>query len=296
VTAELAPEAVRAGLSTATIPSEVACFARLPSTMDEARRRASSGATEGLVVLAEEQTAGRGRLGRPWVAPPGSALLLSLLLRPRWLAPERAFALTMLAATALCAAVEEVAGLRPALKWPNDMLLPQQNAEGRMQNAEASPRPAPSSGIQHSAFSIQHSSPQAKCAGILAELHLQAGAVEWAVIGVGVNVHAHPPPDQTAYPATSLDAALGRRADRLALLRALLVRLDGGYVALRAGGYGALFAEWRARLATLGESVRVSTPAGIVEGVAEEVTPAGALLVRAADGALHTVTTGDVQA
>ncbi|MBC8078298.1 MAG: biotin--[acetyl-CoA-carboxylase] ligase, partial [Chloroflexales bacterium] len=194
-------------------------------------------------------------------APPGSALLLSLLLRPRWLAPERAFALTMLAATSLCAAVEATTGLRPTLKWPNDVLLA-----------------------------------QAKVAGILAELHIHVGAIDWAVIGIGVNVRAHPPPDQTRYPATSLDAALSGAVNRLRLLRALLRQLDAGYGALRADGYDALFADWRAHLATLGQAVRVATPAGLLKGTAVDVTPAGALLVRAADGVLHTVTTGDVQA
>ena len=238
------------------------------------------GTPEGLVVLAEEQTAGRGRMGRVWVAPPGSALLLSLLLRPRWLAPERAFALTMLAATALCSAVEEIAGLHAVLKWPNDLLLAQQDAKTSARSPLSNLKP----------------SPKAKCAGILAELHLQSGQIGWAIIGIGVNVSAHPPPDQTSYPATSLGAALGKPVDRLELLRALLRHLDAGYAALRDGGYDALFAAWRARLATIGQFVRISTAAGMVEGVAEDVSPAGALLVRGADGGLHTITTGDVQA
>jgi BirA family biotin operon repressor/biotin-[acetyl-CoA-carboxylase] ligase len=287
MTGPLDPEDILAGLTPAVIPSEVTCFARLPSTMDEARRRAADGAAEGLVVLAEEQTAGRGRLGRAWLAPPGSALLLSLLLRPRWLAPERAFALTMLAATGLCAAVEEATGLRPALKWPNDVLLNGRRSTGERRTVGESVSPTKEE---------SHLSQPSKAAGILAELHLQAGAIEWAVIGVGVNVHAHPPLGDTSYPATSLDAALGRRADRLALLRALLRRLDAGYAALRAGGYEALFADWRAHLDTLGRAVRIVTLTEALEGVAEDVSPTGALLVREADGALHTVTTGDVQA
>ena len=306
---QLRPEAICAGLQTTLIAGEVVCFAQIPSTMDEARRRAAANAAEGLVVLAEEQTAGRGRLGRRWAAPPGSALLLSLLLRPRWLPPERAFALTMLAATALCDAVEETTALRPALKWPNDMLLAQQNAGLRIESVENSAVAAvPAQSIENvapttltenflnSQFSTLNSSPQAKAAGILAELHLRSGAIDWAIIGIGVNVHAHPPPDQTSYPAISLDAALGERVERLPFLRALLRHLDEGYAALREGGYDALFATWRARLATLGQAVHIATPAQITEGVAEDVAATGALMVRTADGALHTVTVGDVQA
>lgn len=292
----LAPDAIIAGLNTSVVGRDVACFAQLPSTMDEARRRAAAGAAEGLVVLADEQTAGRGRLGKPWVAPPGSALLLSLLLRPRWLAPERAFALTMLAATGLCTAVEEATGLRPMLKWPNDMLLPQQNAELSIENVENPALATPAMRFLNAQRSMLNAPPQAKCAGILAELHARAGAIEWAVVGIGVNVHACPPPEQTSYPATSLDAALGAEVDRLALLRALLRALDAGYAALRGGGYDALFAAWRARLATLGQAVCVSTQAGAVEGVAEGVSATGGLVVRGADGALRTVTTGDVLA
>lgn len=216
-----------------------------------------------LLVTAEEQTAGRGRMGRAWEAPAGSALLLSLALRPRWLAPERAVALVWMAAVALCEAVERAAGVPAALKWPNDLLLP--DAGGH-----------------------------AKAAGILLELSFGGAGLETAVIGCGVNVSAAPPPGRTRYPATSLEAAAGAPVSRLALLLALLERLDVWHDRLRAGDAPGLRAAWRARLHTLGRPASVEGPGGAIVGLAEDVDDDGALLIRDAAGALHRVSAGDV--
>lgn len=217
-----------------------------------------------LLVSAEEQTAGRGRMGRVWVAPAGSALLTSLALRPRWLAPERSVALVWMAAVALCEAVEVAAGVPAGLKWPNDLLLPAQG-EGL-----------------------------AKAAGILLELSYAGAGLESAVIGIGVNVSAAPPPGSARYPATCVEAAAGRAVSRLALLQALLTRLDAWYTWLGAGDTAQLFAAWRGRLRNLGAPVRVETPAGPIEGLAEDVGDDGALLVRDAAGQLQRVSAGDV--
>lgn len=219
-----------------------------------------------LLVTAEEQTMGRGRAGRRWEAPAGTALLLSLALRPAWLPPARGVALVWMLAVALCEAVEEVTALQAHLKWPNDLLLP----------------------LGGGAVAY------AKAAGILLEAHLGAQRIEWAILGCGVNVGAAPPAEQTRYPATSLAAAAGRPVSRLALLLALLRRLDSWHGRLAAGDDEALFAAWRARLAGIGAPVRVETPAGLVRGIAEGVDRDGGLLVRDDAGALHTVTAGDV--
>src|SRR5262249_38484749 len=116
--------AIAGNLATAIVGRPLLRYAQVGSTNDLAKQRARAGEAEGLVILAEEQTAGRGRQGRGWAAPPGSGLLLSLLLRPAWLPPGDAFLLMMLAGVALCEAVEQVAPLRAGLKWPNDLLLP----------------------------------------------------------------------------------------------------------------------------------------------------------------------------
>jgi BirA family biotin operon repressor/biotin-[acetyl-CoA-carboxylase] ligase len=268
---KLAAEAIQRDLPVAIIGRAIERHAQVGSTNDLARQRARAGHPEGLALIADEQTAGRGRLGRGWAAPPGSSLLMSVLLRPGWLPPAEAFAITMLAAVALCEAVEQAVPLRAALKWPNDLLLPAPGAAG---------------------LALR------KAAGILSEVELAGGTIDWVIVGIGLNVnwapHGTVDGRDLGAVATSVSGALGQPADRLALLRALLARLDARYAALRAGGRAALFEAWRGRLATIGQVVEVTLPAGRLAGVAEGVEPSGALLVRDERGALHTVLAGDV--
>ncbi len=263
----LSPEAILAAWPARTLPRTVTCHGSVGSTMDLARRELARLAPADLpaLVVADEQTAGRGRMGRTWVAPPGTALLLSLALRPTWLAPTAAVQLVWMTAVALCEAVEQVSTLRPALKWPNDLLLP-----------------------------VAPSGAWAKAAGILLEVGLGQAGVETAIIGCGINLSAAPPPELTRMPATSLHAAAGLPITRLDLLRALLERLDSWYTHMQAGEAEALFGAWRERLVTPGQLVRVETPGGLIEGRAESVLSNGALLVRDAAGAEHTITSGDV--
>src|SRR5581483_11036588 len=157
------------------------------------------------------------------------------------------------------------------LKWPNDLLLPARTPGGPDLR---------------------------KAAGILSEIELSDGAIAWVIVGIGVNVNWQPQGivdgRDLGAAATSIRSALGREVDRLALLRALLMRLDQRYVMLRSGGRDELFEAWRARLAMLGQPTTVRLPHGQVEGVAEGVDPSGSLLVRDAAGVLHTVLAGDV--
>jgi BirA family biotin operon repressor/biotin-[acetyl-CoA-carboxylase] ligase len=258
-------------LATTIIGRPLLRYAQVGSTNDLVKQRARAGDTEGLVILAEEQTAGRGRQGRGWAAPPGSSLLMSLLLRPAWLPPGDAFLLMMLAGVALCEAVEQVAPLHTGLKWPNDLLLP---AEPDAQT------------------------PTHKAAGILSEFEVADHQIAWVVIGMGVNINWRPAGvvdgRDLRQVATSLAAAAGHPVDRAALLRALLERLDARYAALRQGRREELFSAWRSRLAMLGQTVRVRLPNGDLHGVAEGVDPSGALLLRDAGGELRTILAGDV--
>jgi len=234
------------------------------------------------LVIAEEQTSGRGRLGRRWWAPPASCLLLSLIFRPP-LIPPQAQRLTMIAGLACAEAVEAQTGLHPGLKWPNDLVL-----EGR------------------------------KLAGILTELEIAGERLAFVVVGIGLNVNVdfrrQAADAELQRSAIGLSQALGRPVDRLALLNELLVRLERRYELLRAGK--SPHAEWAARLVTLGRVVRVVTPsptlplrgggsipspalplAGggrVLEGQAIGVDADGALLVRLPDGRLERVLAGDV--
>ncbi len=257
---ELSPEKVKIGLDTDLFGREMFSFSTISSTNDLVRQKARAGAPEGLVVLAEEQTAGRGRGNRRWQAPAGGSLLVSLLLRPTFLPPGQAFLLTALAGLAVAEAVEAETALRPALKWPNDLLI-----EG------------------------------GKVCGILVELEGQAGRLQWAILGWGLNVNVDFSGDaELAGRATSLATALGRPVPRLPLLQSCLERMDVHYGALRAGRGEDIRLAWRARLETLGRQVEIVAPGEAFPGVALDVDCDGALLVRREDGTVQRVLAGDV--
>lgn len=258
--ASLTAERVQAGLTTLRLGYPTQYIIQTGSTNDLARKRAQDGAPEGLLILTEEQTAGRGRRGHIWQAPLGSSLLCSLLLRPTFLPPERAFLLTALASLAISEAVIQVTGLEVTIKWPNDLLL-----GGR------------------------------KFCGILVDLEGQPGRLEWAVLGWGLNVNVDFGGDrELAEQATSLAVVLGRPLARLPLLWACLERLETRYEALRAGQAEDIWATWRERLSTLGQPVEVVTAEGRFKGRALDVTAEGTLLVRLADGTVVPVLVGNV--
>lgn len=223
------------------------------SSMELAWDEAKRGAPEGTLALAESQTAGRGRRGRSWVSPSGSNLTFSLLLRPM---PKALPRLTRLAAVAVARAIEECTPLRPAFKWPNDVLL-----GGK------------------------------KVCGILVESRVEGEDV-WAVVGVGLNVNFDP----RAYPeiadiATSLASELGRPLPRAPLLAAFLEQFEALYLVADSPQ---AFQEWRTRLSTLGRQVRMNGDGEALLGMAEDVDSEGALLLRCADGTLKRFLAGEV--
>jgi BirA family biotin operon repressor/biotin-[acetyl-CoA-carboxylase] ligase len=240
--------------------------------MDEARRLAEAGAPEGTVVVADEQTAGRGRLQRSWWAPRGSSLLLSLLFRPPLL-PSQAQRLTMICSLAVCDAISGVTGLRVAdpaigdrrdadlvvgVKWPNDVLIGER-----------------------------------KVCGILTELDVLEGRIRYAIVGIGINVNldfTEAPP--LIAPATSLLIAVGHPVSRLDLLVALLANVERRYLGLLAGR--SFHREWADRSVTLGRLVQVRDASDRWEGLAESVDEDGALLVRTEGGGVQRVLSGDV--
>jgi BirA family biotin operon repressor/biotin-[acetyl-CoA-carboxylase] ligase len=224
------------------------------STQDVARAEAERGGPVGTAVLAEEQTAGRGRLGRAWVSPAGKNIYVTLVMRPP--APKLRV-LSIVSPLAIAEALEGI-GLAPRLKWPNDVLV-----GGR------------------------------KIAGILIETELSGDAVKYALVGIGLNVNfdveAVP---EIATIATSVRRELGRDASREELLAALLNAFEARYE--QALGDDAVFQAWRSRLETLGRRVRATLGERVEEGVAEDVDAEGNLLVRRDDGSLAVVEAGDV--
>jgi BirA family biotin operon repressor/biotin-[acetyl-CoA-carboxylase] ligase len=252
---------VRGALPGFFSPLEVA--ASVPTTMARAAELAAAGEPEGATVVAEEQTEGRGRLGRVWVAPPGSSLLVSVVLRPP-IAREAVWLTVAAAGVALAGAVDEVApGAAPAgLKWPNDLEL-----GGR------------------------------KAAGLLAEAHLEGDRLAAVLLGIGVNVTqgAGDLPPEVADRATSVSLAAGAPVDRAALLAAWAGRFLAGYQALCAGRPGPVLAGYRSRLRTVGQRVRAERiGAGPVVGTAVDLTATGGLVVQTDSGARVEVLAGDV--
>ena len=236
------------------------------STNADLLAEARSGAPEGVVLVADHQSAGRGRLDRSWVAPPGSSLLVSVLLRPR-LAPDEAHLLTTATAVAASQACAEVAGATPAVKWPNDLIVVGGAHDGR------------------------------KLAGVLAEAVLVGGRLDAVVVGMGLNVNwPEDLPAELADIAVSLDRLAGHAVDREQVLVAWLGHLDRWLAALDADeGRDALRAAVRERSATLGRRVEADLPAGRVVGVAVDIDRSGHLLVDPDDGAGPVVVSaGDV--
>ncbi len=249
--------AIRARLTTRLIGRNLELYETIDSTNTHAVALARAGAPEGTLVLAEEQTAGRGRMGRRWHAPRYSSLLLSLLLRPPLL-PRQAQRATMIVSLAAMRAIAQVSGLRAQVKWPNDVVL-----GGK------------------------------KVGGILTELGGRGEQLDYAVVGLGLNVNLNVSglPD-LMYPATSLSTEAGRPISRLELLLALLQEIEAYYGRLLEGW--SPHEEWREHLATLGQFVQVGTADEVVEGLAEDVDADGALQVRMKDGILRSVLVGDV--
>jgi BirA family biotin operon repressor/biotin-[acetyl-CoA-carboxylase] ligase len=240
-------------------PFEVRRFDSIGSTNSYLLDQARQGAPEWLVAVADHQTQGRGRLGRRWEAPPGTGLLVSVLLRPV-LPPERLHLCAATVALATADACAQVAGVDATLKWPNDLVLGDRKVAGVLAESDSSAPGGP------------------------------AGSVA-VVVGVGCNVDWPGPPDVGG---TSLSEAAGRPVDRDALLDALLHSLAGRYPALAdpAGG-GRITEEVRRRSATLGRRVRVERAGDPLVGKAIDLTEEGHLVVETTRGRV-AVATGDV--
>ncbi len=254
----LLPGEILHGLATRRFRGPVHSFLRLGSTNDAAKELGRRGAPEGTLVVAEAQDAGRGRLGRTWASPAGVGLYASLLLRPP-LPPEELPRLTLTTAVAAARAVERTAGVRPGIKWPNDLLL-----GGR------------------------------KLAGILTELETEAERLGYVVVGLGLNVNTPGFPPELADTATSLYLSTGRTHSRLALLRAFLEDLEGLYELFLARRFPEILAEWRARTVTLGRPARVRQGDREICGLAVGVDEDGALQLQTAGGQVMRVTSGEL--
>ena len=229
---------------------------RCGSTNDEAAARARAGAAHGTVVIAREQSAGRGRLAREWHSPAAENLYLSCVLRPA-LAPREVAPITLAAGVAVCEVVN-AHGAGASLKWPNDVMVEQR-----------------------------------KVAGILTEMTTRGGRVEFAVVGIGINVNGGDFPPALADIATSLRLERGQRIDLAALTTDLLAALEGWIDRFTTGGVDAIAAAWIGH-ADLSRRLRFEEEGQLLIGRARGLDRDGALLLVGEDGREHRVVAGDV--
>ena len=244
-------------LRTDVIGRSVTYLESVDTTMRVAREQAQAGAPEGAIVIAEEQTAGRGRMQRSWVSPAGVNLYFTLVLRP---ALQQLRYLAVIAPLAVSLAIEETTGLFPRIKWPNDVRI-----DGK------------------------------KVSGILLESEVtDDGRVLYAVHGIGINVNIDVSEHEEIRDiATSLRSELGRDVSREEVLAATLNHYTTLYKALRRGEVVSM--DWKQRLETLGQPVRIQRAGGAIdEGTAVDADSDGALIIRRNDGSHVRVESGEV--
>lgn len=243
------------------IGSRLLLLHRVDSTNTEVKRRAAVGAPEGLVVLSSHQTAGRGRAGRSFHSPEGGGLYLSALLRPA-LPPEAVVNLTAWVAVSVCDAIQATCGVRPQIKWTNDLIL-----NGK------------------------------KLCGILTELGLnqKTGELDHLVVGVGINVNQSPDtfPEDIRAIATSLSQELGHGVDQDRLAVEVIRALDRMYAQFPAGK-SAYLKRYRTDCLTVGNPVRLVTPSTSRDAVATGIDEDFRLLVEYPDGTTAAISTGEV--
>lgn len=245
---------------TRVIGRDIRVFEETTSTNDVIDKLARDGVKEGVVVFAESQTKGRGRLGRRWISPARRGLWFSVLLRPA-LRPQEVTQLIVAAATALVRAIHLQTGLKPKIKWPNDILI-----HGK------------------------------KAAGVLTELSAELDQVKQVILGIGldVNLTASEFPPEVRKTATSLSLETGKKISRAALAAALLHELDADYTRIATGGFAALADEWECNCSTLGSEVIIGQGDRQMRGRAESLDDDGALLLRTEHGRLERIIGGDV--
>ncbi|MBM3834103.1 MAG: biotin--[acetyl-CoA-carboxylase] ligase [Verrucomicrobia bacterium] len=245
---------------TRVVGRDIRVFQETTSTNDVIEKLASDGVKEGVVVFAEAQSKGRGRLGRKWISPARKGIWFSVLLRPN-LRPSEATRLNIAASTAVARAIRSETELHPQIKWPNDILM-----GGR------------------------------KVAGILTELSAELDHVKHIALGIGVdaNLTASDFPADLRKQATSIKLEAGRNVDRAALATAVLRELDVDYGRISSGQFEAVADEWEELCSTLGHNISIRVGDRLLQGRAESLDDDGALLLRTQHGRLERIVGGDV--
>lgn len=233
---------IRRSLTTKFVGQKIHAFDTVNSTNKVLKDLAATGALEGTIVIAEFQTAGRGRLNRTWHAERGKNILLSILLRPQ--EAEAVHLLTYLTALSAADAVEENTGLRVECKWPNDLLLNRR-----------------------------------KFSGILLESSWKESILEYVIIGIAMNINEEQFPDYLRSTATSLRLECGKEFDRVQVLQAFLQKLESRYLESKASGFSAILERWARRCTIFGKEITVEQEGKNLSGTALRLDLDGSLVL-----------------
>jgi BirA family biotin operon repressor/biotin-[acetyl-CoA-carboxylase] ligase len=257
----LTPAEVEPLLKTKWMGKTIHYFRSLDSTNSKAYQLALNGAEEGEVVISESQEKGRGRLGRQWFSPPFLNLYLSVILRPK-ISPHQASLNTLMAAVATAEAIQKFSGLRPLIKWPNDILLRDR-----------------------------------KVAGLLNEIHSETDRIHFVILGIGVNLNM----DEKMFSkeictvATSLKIEMGQTVSRKIFLQFFLQEMEKWYSTFLEEGSAVILKAWRDRAHIKGRQVKVTSFGETVTGIAIDVDSDGALILETEDGKQKRVVAGDIE-
>lgn len=246
-------------LEPCALVKKVYFFQTIDSTNNRARTLAEKGAPEGTLVISEEQTAGRGRMGRSWNSPGGTGIWLSLLLRPP-LFPSQAPLITSLAGVAVAEAIRRVTGLDAGIKWPNDILI-----NGK------------------------------KAAGILTELSADEEKIRHVIVGIGINVNTKTFPEEIRDRATSLRICSGRTIPRMEILLPVLLELERLYLDFtRSGDSDSVLRHYRKISVTIGERITLTRDNREFDVMALDISPTGGLLIKKDAGTIEELISGEI--
>ncbi|PLT34896.1 biotin--[acetyl-CoA-carboxylase] ligase [Bacillus sp. V5-8f] len=252
---------IQLGLSTEIFGKNVHYEETVDSTQKIAHRLAGSGVPEGTLVVAEEQTFGKGRLSRSWYSPKYTGIWMSLILRPN-IPFQQAPQLTLLAAVAVVQGIEEATELMPGIKWPNDILI-----NGK------------------------------KVTGILTELQAEADRIHSVIIGIGINVNQKPGdfPEELLEKASSLYIESGHPVSRAKLIQHILKKMENLYKLYLEQGFAPIKVLWESYAVSLGKEIKASTLTETIIGTALGITDEGVLLVEGQDGQIHRIYSADIE-
>ena len=255
----IAAEEIESRLNTARMGRPVFCFDEITSTNQYIKKIAEEGAPEGTLVIADEQTKGKGRSGRVWKTPKGTAVAMSLLLRPH-MPPSKISMVTLVMGLSVTRACTDLYDLQAGIKWPNDVVV-----DGK------------------------------KLCGILTELSMELMTVNYVVIGTGINVNVREFPEELSSTATSLLLQLGHETGRAELIACCMKYFEQYYECFeQTVDLSLLMDEYNSLLLNRNRIVRVLDPAGEYQGLALGINREGELLVRREDGSVTKVYAGEV--